>query len=97
MKRVTGLGGVFFKCEDRDKVTDWYRRHLGLDIEPGGYCSFEWRDKENPDTVGHTVWSAFARDTDYFDPSDKPFMINYRVGILKSDPIQLTAVGIAAS
>ena len=82
MQRVTGLGGVFFKCADKDKQIEWYRRHLGLDIEPSGSWVFEWRDKDAPDKPGHTVWGAFKGDTDYFDPSDKPFMINYRVADL---------------
>ncbi len=95
MKRVTGLGGVFFKCDDRDKLTAWYRRHLGLDIEPSGSCAFEWRDKDAPDKVGHTIWGAFKGDTDYFDPSTKPFMINYRVDDLDRVLAALRTEGVA--
>ena len=94
MQRVTGLGGVFFKCADRDKQIEWYRRHLGLDIEPSGSWVFEWRDKDAPDKPGHTVWGAFKGDTDYFDPSDKPFMINLRVDDLDGMIARLRANGV---
>lgn len=78
MKRVTGLGGVFLKCDDQQKMNAWYTKHLGMEIgEYGG--GFKWRDVDNPDQVGFTAWSTFAKDTTYFAPSDKPCMVNYRV------------------
>ena len=94
MRRVTGLGGVFFKCKDRDELTAWYRDHLGLDVEPGGPWVFEWREKDDPETIGHTVWGTFKGDTSYFDPSDKPFMINYRVDNLARVLAELRAEGV---
>jgi len=80
MKRVTGIGGVFFKSEDPKKLRDWYGKHLGLDMEEWG-CTFLWADPKNPEakTTGRTVWSAFEKNTTYFDPSTKPYMFNYRV------------------
>lgn len=81
-KRVTGLGGVFFKSEDPTASKEWYRKHLG--IENGKYGgTFEWRHAENPDKKGFTAWSVFDQETEYTDPSTKDFMINYRVENLK--------------
>ncbi|HZS08670.1 MAG TPA: VOC family protein [Blastocatellia bacterium] len=79
MKKVTGIGGIFFKCEDPDKLRAWYQEHLGVTPEEYGGVHFNWREMENPDRVGLTVWSLFRASTNYFDPSTKPFMINYRV------------------
>jgi catechol 2,3-dioxygenase-like lactoylglutathione lyase family enzyme len=81
MKRVTGIGGLFFKCKDPDKTKQWYGKHLGLSVHEWG-ASFEWRDKDEPEQVCHTAWSPFPADTDYFGPSTKDFMFNYRVGNL---------------
>jgi predicted enzyme related to lactoylglutathione lyase len=82
MKRVTGIGGLFFKCKDPEKTKQWYGKHLGLSVHEWG-ASFEWRDKEKPDQVCHTAWSPFPADTDYFGPSKKEFMFNYRVESLE--------------
>ena len=78
MKRVTGLGGVFFKCEDPKAQQEWYGKHLGIEAE-GGYTMFVWRQKDDPEQVGTTTWSTFKNDTDYFEPSKKDYMFNYRV------------------
>lgn len=83
MKRVTGIGGIFFKSGDPQKTREWYQRHLG--IQTGEYGStFEWRHAEDPDRKGYTVWSPFEESTTYFEPSRKEFMINYRVDDLES-------------
>ncbi len=80
MKRVTGLGGVFFKSEEPQKLREWYGKHLGLAMEDWG-STFFWIDPNNPEAKeqGRTIWSAFEKDTTYFDPSAKPYMFNYRV------------------
>ena len=78
MRKVTGLGGIFFKAEDRDGLMDWYRRHLGIASDEYG-CMFEWREVDAPENTGYTVWCPFASNTNYFGPSTKPFMVNYRV------------------
>lgn len=78
MKRVTGIGGVFFKCKDPNQVKDWYKTHLGFDTDQWG-TSFEWRSSEKPEQKGYTQWSPFKDTTDYFNPSTKDFMFNYRV------------------
>lgn len=78
MKRVTGIGGVFFKCEDPKAVKDWYQKHLGLNTDDYG-ATFEWRDNEKPEVKSRTQWSPFPNDTKYFAPSKKDFMMNYCV------------------
>ena len=82
MKRVTGIGGIFFKARDPEALRAWYRQHLGLDIQDWGGMAFRWHDPEAPDTNGTTVWSIFPASSNYFDPSSAPFMINYRVSDL---------------
>jgi predicted enzyme related to lactoylglutathione lyase len=78
MKKVTGIGGIFFKCDDPDKQKDWYNKHLGIQSESWG-TQFFWRKDEKPEEKGYTVWSPFKKETPYFNPSEKSFMINYRV------------------
>jgi len=78
MKRVTSLGGIFFKCEDPEKMKKWYSEHLGLKTDEYG-TNFEWRKSSDPTMKGFTVWSPFSNDSKYFEPSKKEFMINYRV------------------
>jgi len=79
MKRVTGIGGVFFKSQDPAKLKEWYQKHLGIESMPGNGAIFNWRDSDNPDEEGMTIWCLFEADTKYFDPSTAPFMINYCV------------------
>lgn len=78
MKRVTGIGGIFIKARDPDAMREWYRTHLGLDIAAWGGVAFRWND-DNPGAVGTTVWSLFKAESTYFEPSNAPFMVNYRV------------------
>lgn len=77
MKRVTGIGGIFFKCKDTEKVNEWYKKHLGLDTGPYG-VTFEWPEDDSSKKAV-TQWSPFSETTKYFEPSTKDFMINYRV------------------
>ena len=93
-KRVTGLGGIFFKSNDPDKLKAWYESHLGIQPEPDNGAIFEWRDKDNPEKQCYTVWSPFPISTKYFDPSDAPFMINYRVANLEGLLEQLREEGV---
>ena len=74
--RVTGIGGMFFKTKDPDKIKEWYGKHLGLPVDAYG-CAFWWKDKEGKDCS--TQWSPFKEDTSYFKPSKKQFMMNFRV------------------
>src|SRR6476646_709754 len=77
MARVTGIGGVFFKAQNPKALGQWYRDHLGLDVQSWGGAALRWGTPENPS--GTTAWSLFATDTDHFAPSTAPFMLNYRV------------------
>lgn len=89
MAKVTGIGGVFFKSRDPKGLAAWYREHLGLEVEDWGGVSFRWRDPN-----GFTVWSPFREDTSYFDPSDRPFMINFRVDDLDGMLARLREAGV---
>ncbi|TAE47752.1 MAG: VOC family protein [Bacteroidetes bacterium] len=93
MKKVTGIGGVFFKCKDPHKIKEWYKTHLGLDTNEYG-ASFEWRQEEDPTKKGFTQWSPFSETTKYFAPSTKEFMINYRVENLEALVEQLRQEGV---
>lgn len=78
MKKVTGIGGVFFKSEDPEKIKEWYHENLGLVIDAYG-SPFEFRNANDPEEINYLQWSPFKNDTKYFEPSKKDFMINYRV------------------
>lgn len=93
MKKVTGIGGIFFKCKDPNKMNDWYKTHLGFDTSPYG-TSFEWREAEDPAKKGTTQWCLFPETTTYFEPSSKDFMINYRVENLEVVVEQLKKEGV---
>lgn len=84
MKKVTGIGGIFFKSDDPGKLNAWYEKHLGLPVSEWGTV-FKWIDVDKPDAKepAQTVWNPFKSNTDYFSPSEKPFMINYRVENLR--------------
>jgi predicted enzyme related to lactoylglutathione lyase len=93
-KRVTGIGGFFFKAKDKERLCAWYRDRLGLPMGPWGGCEFHWRDRDDPARTGYTVWGAFAADTDYFKPSKKPFMFNFRVDDLDAVLAALRSEGV---
>jgi len=77
-KRVTGIGGIFFKTEDTKKLKEWYGKHLGIATDNYGasFISRQWNDAESSQ---YLQWSPMQEDTNYFKPSKKQFMINYRV------------------
>jgi len=75
---VTGIGGIFFKCENPEEVKKWYAKHLGLVTNEYGSV-FEFRNTDAPEQKGYLNWSPFKKDTTYVEPSKKDFMINYRV------------------
>ncbi len=93
MKRVTGIGGVFFKCKDPDKTKEWYNKHLGLDAGSYG-ANFEWRKEDDPTKKGCTAWNTFTEQAKMFEPSAKEFMINYRVENLEQLIEQLKNEGV---
>ncbi len=78
MKKVTGIGGIFFKCKDPAAMREWYSKHLGLQTNKYGSV-FEWYQGADSSKKGFTQWSPFNEKTTYFEPSGKDFMINYRV------------------
>ena len=96
MNRVTGIGGIFIKAKDPDGLRDWYREHLGLDVQDWGGVAFRWHEPGRPDINGSTVWSVMPESSDYFAPSTAPFMVNYRVedlhallGLLRKEGCQV--------
>jgi len=97
MRRVTGIGGIFFKSRDPQALSAWYQRHLGIDVADWGGAVFEWRQPTNPDGIGSTTWSPFPADTGYFAPSPAPFMVNYRVEDLETLLPLLRAEGVEVS
>ncbi len=76
--KVTGIGGIFFKCKDTEKIKQWYNENLGIPTDEYG-SMFEFRSADNPEQKGYLQWSPFSEKTKYFEPSEKDFMINYRV------------------
>ncbi|HXD93685.1 MAG TPA: VOC family protein [Bacteroidia bacterium] len=93
MKKVTGVGGIFFKCKNPDEMKNWYGKNLGLPVSQWG-VKFEFRDIDNPDKKGALAWSPFKEDTKYFEPSTKDFMINYRVENLEALVEELKKAGV---
>jgi predicted enzyme related to lactoylglutathione lyase len=93
VKKVTGIGGIFFKCKDPRRVREWYQTNLGLNTNQYGSV-FEWHQGADSTKKGFTQWSPFKETTNYFAPSTKDFMINYRVGNLEQLVAQLTAAGV---
>ena len=82
MKRVTGIGGIFFKAKDAAALRAWYQRHLGIDVQDWGGAAFTWSDAEGKPVGGTTAWSIGSAEGDQFAPSKASFMINYRVADL---------------
>ncbi|MDR6373025.1 putative enzyme related to lactoylglutathione lyase [Chryseobacterium bernardetii] len=92
MKRVTAIGGIFFKCKDPEQVNEWYKTHLGLPTSPYG-AKFDWKDEES-DKKGYTLWNPFKESTQYFEPSAKEFMINYHVENIEALVEELKKEGV---
>lgn len=93
VRKVTGIGGIFFKCKNPAKLRDWYKEHLGLVTNEYG-TTFEWRQAIDSTKKGFTEWSPFSDSTKYFEPSKKDFMINYRVVNLEGLVAQLKEEGV---
>lgn len=93
MKKVTGIGGVFFKAKDPKKAMEWYEKHLGLPVNPYG-AMFEWYENAEKTRKGMTQWTPFPENTKYFGNSQQPYMINYRVENLEALIEELKKEGI---
>lgn len=91
--KVIGIGGIFFFSDNPKETKDWYSKNLGLDVNDWG-STFESRDLENPDQVNSLQWSPFPKGDDYFSPSKKDFMINYRVQNIEGLVEQLKENGV---
>ena len=76
--RVTGIGGIFFYSDNPERTKEWYAQHLGLEVDQYG-SSFEFRNAHRPEEINYLQWSPFKQGDEYFAPSGKDFMINYRV------------------
>ncbi len=92
-KKVTGIGGIFFKCKDPDNIRKWYSEKLGLVTDQYGSL-FEFRQADKPEEKGYLQWSPFLENTQYFKPSEKEFMINYRVENLEALVYELKQNGV---
>ncbi len=93
MKKVTGIGGIFFKCADPKQMSEWYKTHLGFPVSEYGVM-FKSREEDNPDKVVTTVWSPFKQETKYFEPSTRDFMVNYRVENIEALVDELKSAGV---
>ena len=91
--RVTGVGGIFFKAKDPAALRTWYEKNLGIQMAQSG-ASFEWHQGMDSTKKGFTLWAPFKETTKYFQPSEKQFMINYRVEQLDALMVKLKAAGI---
>lgn len=76
--KVTGIGGIFFFSDNPDEIKEWYSKNLGLEVNQWG-STFEFRNANRPDEINYLQWSPFKKGSQYFSPSKKEFMINYRV------------------
>ena len=93
MGKIEGIGGIFFKCDDPKKIKEWYSKKLGIKTDDYG-ALFEFRTAENPDQKAYLQWSPFETDTPYFKPSEKEFMINYRVSDIEDLVEELKNKGV---
>jgi predicted enzyme related to lactoylglutathione lyase len=84
VRRVTGIGGIFFNARNPKNLCAWYKAHLGIDVQEWGGTAFTWADAQGNPTKGTTIWSVGSADGDHFAPSKSSFMINYRVEDLAS-------------
>src|SRR5262249_54010316 len=89
MEKVTGIGGLFFRSRDPDKLAKWYQTHLGITLVPTDYNQPSWQQE-----AGVTVFAPFPEDTEYFGKSEKAWMINFRVRNLDAIVAQLQAANI---
>lgn len=92
-KKVIGIGGIFFKSKDPKKIKEWYQKNLGLKTDEYG-TMFESRNVDDPEQKNYLQWSPFSDKTEYFEPSQKEFMINYRVENLESLLEELAKDGV---
>lgn len=95
-KKVTGIGGIFFKCKDPKALRSWYATNLGLQVNQYGSV-FEWYQGADSTKKGFLQWSPFKETTKYFEPSAKEFMINYRVENMEALVAELKANNVTVT
>ncbi len=93
MRRATGIGGIFFKAKDAPALQAWYKRHLGIDVQPWGGAAFDWTDADGKPVGGTTAWLIANDESNQFAPSQASFMVNYRVDDLTALLAALKAEG----
>jgi predicted enzyme related to lactoylglutathione lyase len=93
MQKITGIGGVFFKARDPKSLMEWYHENLGLQFQ-NGFIEFKWSEGQGEKNEGSTTFTLFKEGSDYFNPSDKPFMINFRVSDLRAFLTELGEKGV---
>lgn len=93
MQKITGIGGVFFKARDPKALMEWYDKHLGLKFQYG-FTKFRWADEQASKAPGSTILSIFKEDSPHFQPSEKPWMINFRVSDLRALLAELRENGV---
>ena len=93
IKRVTGIGGIFFKCKEPAKFKQWYKTHLGIEANAYG-ARFNWREEADSTQKGYTLWTPFSEKTKYFEPTTQNFMINYRVENIEALVEELKKEGV---
>jgi predicted enzyme related to lactoylglutathione lyase len=93
MKRVTGIGGIFFHARDPVALRGWYKQHLGIDVQEWGGAAFTWADEHGKPTGGTTIWTVSDASGNCFAPSNASFMVNYRVADLHALVAALKAEG----
>ena len=91
--KVTGIGGIFFFSENPNEIKEWYAKNLGLEVNEWG-SSFEFRNANRPEEINYLQWSPFKKGSEYFSPSKKEFMINYRVQNIEELVIKLKNNGV---
>lgn len=95
-KKVTGIGGIFFKCKDPKALRSWYASNLGLEVNQYGSV-FEWYQGADSTKKGFLQWSPFKETTKYFEPSTKDWMINYRVENMEALVAELKANNVTVT
>jgi len=91
--KVVGIGGIFFFSDNPEETKEWYTKNLGLETNEWG-SSFEFRNANRPDEINYLQWSPFKKGSEYFSPSKKEFMINYRVQNMEALVEKLKANGV---
>ncbi len=93
---VLGLGGLFIKSEHPEKTKNWYRDVLGVEINAYGGMDFPHKAAADAfPTAARTIFDRFKADSDYFAPSDSPFMINLMVDDLDAALARIESAGQA--